>query len=512
MARSTIRLSLLLAASACIAAAQQAPPKPAPQVTEEAPPPAIPVEEPGEAPPPVAEVVEESPIIIEPGGNVPRPAANDRVVSRSGMFRVTGGESGQRGSVALLLEQTKDYFEALMRNNTAKPGEKPDDITGIGAPKGQMEQFKIPVDVILADKPVPRDVAYEVVVTPHAFFLRIRLHLARGLDHELLERAALNVLLYERALRDMKPEAYDENPVVRPWLVEGLMEAEKWRSNRADRRIYEGVFRQGGGFTPDEIFELSEGNYRRLDGASKLSFRALSGALVMALLEQPDGRDAFRSFCGEAARFSGEMPVLMRKHFPQLNLSANSLAKWWQLRLAQMTKPDLTEVLSVTKTELALEEALKFQLHDDQGNPVIKDFGAWKEVSALKEPDRIEAVRNADEALTRLSYRCFPSYRALLNEYQLILREVMSGKTNEKITMQLEDLTTQRQMRVQRAQRARNYLDFVEITQAREVSGQFDDYMRLKEEMELRPRAERHDRVTGTLDTMDKVFEPRRKR
>ena len=207
------------------------------------------------------------------------------------------------------------------------------------------------------------------------------------------------------------------------------------------------------------------------------------------------------------------MPVLMRKHFPQLNLSANSLAKWWQLRLAQMVKPDLTEVLPVAKTELALEEALKFQLHDDQGNPLVKDLGAWKEVAALKEPERIEAVRSADEALTRLSYRCFPSYRALLSEYQRILREIMAGKTSEKITMELEDLATQRQVRVQRAKRARDYLDFVEISQAREVSGQFDDYMRLKQEMELRPRAERHDRVTGVLDTMEKKFyEPRRKR
>lgn len=476
---------------------------------------------------PVAEPVveealpEEKTIVVEPGPNVPQPAVADRALSRSGMFRVTGGDSAQRGSLALLLEQTKDSFEAMLRDNTANPSEKKDALRM--EPKGKMEQFKVPVDVILmgkqGDPPPPRSVAYQIVVTPHGFALRIRIHLARGIDNELMERAALTVLLYERSLRELKPEEeYAKNtgddplPEIRPWLVEGLVEAEKWRTNRADRRIYEGVFRKGGGFTPDEIFELPDYNFRRLDSASKLSFRALSGALVMALLEQPEGRGAFRSFCNEAARFSGETPVLLRKHFPQLNLSGNSLAKWWALKLAQMVQPTLTEVLSVDDTEKALEDALQFHVRDANGNRVSHGISSWKEIAGLKDVERAETVRPADDAIMRLSYRCFPSYRAILSEYQSILRDVVTGKDKGKLDQRLADLAQQRQVRIERAERAGDYLDFVEIKDARDLSGEFEDYMRLKQELELRPRPQRHDRVTEVLDKLDKAFEPRRKR
>ncbi|WP_367872188.1 hypothetical protein [Luteolibacter sp. Populi] len=504
MSRRSIRLSLLLAASVRLLAAQE---PPVPAIPAEDPPPAaVPVDE---EPPPAAIPVDEGPVIVAPGGNLPQPAAEERAISLSGMFRVYGGDAKQRGSVVLLLEQTKNAFEGLLRETELKPDEdKKEDTFRVG-PKNQLEPFKIPVDVVLSAEPLSRNVIYQVIVTPNAYFLRIRIHLARGIDHELLERAALNMLLYERALRNMKPEEDDENPipVVRPWLVEGLVEAERWRTNRADRRIYEGVFRQGGGFTPDEIFELPDSNFRRLDGASKLSFRALSGALVMALLEQPDGRGAFRSFCGEAALFSGEMPVLLRKHFPQLNLSANSLAKWWALKLAQIIQPPLTEVISVPNTELALDDALQFHIRDANDNPMTRGLDGWQELAALKEPERVEATRHADEALIRLSYRCFPSYRALLSEYQGVLRDLVAGKSGAKIAKQLEELAAQRKIRVERSRRAEDYLNFIEISQARELSGEFDDYVRLKEELELRPRPQRHDRVTGTLDVMNKAYD-----
>ena len=41
---------------------------------------------------------------------------------------------------------------------------------------------------------------------------------------------------------------------------------------------------------------------------------------------------------------------------------------------------------------------------------------------------------------------------------------------------------------------------------------EFDDYMRLKKELELRPRPERNDNSSRTLDTLDKAYQPRKKR
>lgn len=447
---------------------------------------------------------------VTPGGNVPSSAADGRAVSRSGMFRVAGGDTAQRSSVALLLETTRDGFESLLRDRDQAEEKQAGEKGGFAPAAPKVDDFTVPVDVTLigrvGDAPPPVRVAYDLRFTDDAHLLGIRVHLGRGVDTELLERAAFTVLLYERALRGVKPGEVEGALVVRPWLVEGLIEAAKWREGRADRRIYEGVFRRGGGFTVDELFELPESGFQRLDGASRLSFRALSGALVLALLEQPEGRGAFRSFCGEAARFAGEMPVLLRKHFPDLNLSETSLAKWWALTLAKLVEAPLSEVLPIQETERALEEALRIHLRDADGNPVNRPLAEWRAVAELEPAERAEALRPAEDALIRLSYRCFPSYRTLLADYQDILRAV-AVKAPDDLDERLAGLAEQRRIRLDRALRARDYLDYFEISRARDLSGEFDDYLRLKEELELRPRPARSDRISDCLDILQKAYE-----
>ena len=450
---------------------------------QDAPPAAVPVEEPALPAQPA------QPEAVVPGGNVPRPKAAEVAYSESRMFRVTGGDGATRSSVVLLLEQYKNKFHKLLEEKDRRT--------------------VVPVNVVLSTEPVERGIQYDLGKTNDSFVLGIRIHPDPGIDQDLLERAALTVMLYERSLRTLKPDALEDPLVVRPWLVEGLVEARKWSEGSADRRLYEGVFRRGGGFTMDELFELSDRSFQQLDSASRLSFRALSGALVMALLEQPQGREAFRNFCGEAARFSGEMPVLMRKHFPDLNLSEKSLAKWWALTLAKLVQPKLTEALPVADTERELNAALQFHTRDADGNALDKGIDSWKEITALEDTERREAVRPVEDGLVRLSYRCFPSYRPIIQEYQQILRDIVAGKKEDKIQPRLSELSEQRVVRMERAERARDYLDFIEISLARDLSGEFDDYMRLKKELELRPRPKRHDRLTVVLDKMQKLYEPK---
>jgi hypothetical protein len=55
-------------------------------------------------------------------------------------------------------------------------------------------------------------------------------------------------------------------------------------------------------------------------------------------------------------------------------------------------------------------------------------------------------------------------------------------------------------------------MDYFEISRARHLSGEFDDYMRLKRELELRPRPPRRDRLSDLLDTMQKAYESRKRR
>jgi hypothetical protein len=335
--------------------------------------------------------------------------------------------------------------------------------------------------------------------------LGLDVHLSRGIEQERFKRAVTAALLYEKALAAGTDDAAGQPLIVPPWLTDGLREATAWRLNESDRRLYEALFKHAGLFKLDEMFAVSDQAFEDMDGATRAAFRVSSGALVMALLEQPQGKEGFRAFLSEVAAYQGEMPGLLRKHFPELNLSETSLAKWWALQLAAKGGlSPLTDILTIQQTDAALAEALRLNFRSREGIIQQKELAAWPEVSALSEQERITAVRQAQDALVRLSYRCFPSYRPLLAEYQLVLDSIVKNKTKD-VAKRLADLDGTRATMISRAARARDYLDWFEITRARETSGAFDDYQRLKERLKANPN-QRKDSLSAYLDRMDRIF------
>ncbi len=429
--------------------------------------------------------------VAEPQPELPpgAPAAGpDWVVSRSKQFRVAGGESLMRGTVALLADETKDELLTLT---------------------GEKDAWKVPVTIRLFGKPgdpLPaRTVSLRLLVVEGVAELRLDVHLSRGIEHERFKRAVTSALLYERALRIHAAGDADRPLFVPPWLSDGLREATSWRLNQSDRRLYEALFKRGGLFKIDDLFATTENAFEDMDAAMRAAFRISSGALVMALLEQPQGKEGFRSFLSGVAAYEGEMPGLLRQHFPELNLSETSLAKWWALQLAAKGGAKLaTDILTIPQTEAALAEALHLHFRTAEGIIQQKDLAAWPELAALKEPERIAAVRLAQDALVRLSYRCFPSYRPLLADYQGALGAIAKNKTKD-IPKRFAMLEETRATMLARATRARDYLDWFEITRARETSGAFDDYLRLKERLKANPH-HRKDDLSDYLDRMDRIF------
>lgn len=415
----------------------------------------------------------------------------DRVLSRTGEFRITGGEAHDRGVVAALVEEAKDELIRLT--------EETDD----------WADWKIPIEVTLRGAPgdpePPRTEAIRIRVNEVGYSVLLDFHLSRGIEPERVKFAATSALIYARSLRDRSTKDADTPFLVPPWLVAGLREATAWRLSQSDRRLYEALFRSGGLFRIDELFSLNDAQFRDLDAAMRAAFTVSSGALVMALLQQPQGKDGFRKFLGEVAPFEGEVPALLRKHFPELNLSETSLAKWWALQLANIGGQNLaTDVLTVAETETLLQDALRLNFRTPDGITQQKGIDAWPEISTLPAPERIKSVQLAQDALVRLSYRCFPSYRPFLAEYQVILSAIAKNQTNT-VAAQLADLATQRTTMVAKAVLARDYLDWFEITRARETSGAFDDYMRLKDRLKSNPHR-RTDAMSKYLDRMDAIF------
>jgi len=418
----------------------------------------------------------------------PAPAGSDWVVSWSKQFRVTGGDSLVRGTVALLAEETKDELLKLT---------------------DEKDDWKVPVTIRLYGKPgdpLPaRTVSLKLLVVEGVNELRLDAHLSRGIEQERFKRAVTSALLYERALRNRPADQADRPLLVPPWLSDGLREATAWHLNQSDRRLYEALFKRGGLFKIDELFTVGENAFEDMDAAMRAAFRVSSGALVMALLEQPQGKEGFRAFLTGVAAYEGEMPGLLRQHFPELNLSETSLAKWWALQLANKGGLNLlTDILTIQQTETALAEALRLNFRTAEGIVQQKQLAAWPELATLKEPERLAAVRLAQDALVRLSYRCFPSYRPLLTDYQIVLDAIAKNKTKD-IPPRLAALEETRATMIARATRAHDYLDWFEITRARETSGAFTDYLRLKERLKANPH-HRQDNLSEYLDRMDRIF------
>ncbi len=425
--------------------------------------------------------------IVEPPPSL-KLEGQDRVMSRTQQFRITGGEARDRATIALLAEEAKDELLRLTEEKDA---------------------WKVPVTITLHGKsgdPLPqRTEALKILVSEVGYDLRLDVHLSRGIDPERFKFATTSALVYERALRG-RPVAESETPfLVPPWLTDGLREATAWRLNQSDRRLYEALFKTGGLFKIDELFAIDDRAFGDIDAAMRAAFRVSSGALVMALLQQPHGKEGFRSFLTDVAAYEGEMPGLLRKHFPELNLSETSLSKWWALQFANIGGQNLaTDILTIAQTETALSESLRLNFHTAEGGLQQKELAAWPELAALPEPERVRSVRLAQDALVRLSYRCFPSYRPILAEYQIVLTNIAKSNTVD-VASRLNALDERRATMSAKAKRARDYLDWFEITRARQTSGIFDDYMRLKERLKANPHR-RNDDLSKYLDRMDAIF------
>ncbi|MFM2197989.1 MAG: hypothetical protein RLZZ505_1421 [Verrucomicrobiota bacterium] len=412
----------------------------------------------------------------------------ETVISRSEQFRISGGDAATRGTAANLAEETKDE---LLRLSEEK------------------DEWKVPIRISLRGKrgdPVPK--RETVLLAPtfdeNGYKLELMVNLSRDLRNEPFKRAVTEALIYAKHLQNQPTTESDVLLAVPPWVVEGLREASAWRLKHTDRKLYEALFRSGGLFQLDDLFALSEAEYISIDAASRAAFRISAGALMMALIEQPDGKAGVRNFLVELAGFQGEMPALLRKHFPDLNLSEKSLEKWWALQLANKGTAPLTESLGVIETDRGLDEALRLRHKDEAG--VLKEIplAQWESLAELEEVERIEAVRLAEDDLLRLSYRSFPSYRMLLLEYQSLLSDFAKGNT-KSMAESLQALSETRATMVAKAERARDFMDWFEITRARETSGAFDDYLSLKARLKNRPTT-RTDSLSKYLDRLDPLF------
>lgn len=431
--------------------------------------------------PPVAVPVDEA----EPGG-----AGDALQVTEFDGFTVVGSHQQIRGGIASLA------------------GGMSSDLSRLTGEVGR--QIKLPIIIRLhgqeGDREQARSVVTRIDQVQGQYHLKIHIHLAKGVDHQKLRYHLMEALLYERGLSSGQVVDEGDRIEVKPWLVVGLLEALDVKHGRANRRIYQAELPYFDILPLQEVFDTSAPAYRELDGRKPAVFRAISGAMVNALLRQPDGRRGIAGYLKDVATFKGEQENLMRKHFPSMNKSRNSLSKWIDLEMAELGTATLVQVYTLLETEKRLQSVLQLRYRDEEEAAVSVELDGYREVIGLSQAERVDAVSGAHAELGRLSYRCFPTYRPLLLEYEMILKEIAKGE-DERIEARLSKLLDIRVKLQIAGKRVRDYLDWYYITRSDEVSGSFDDYRELSDALRQEALRERgQGPFRSYLDQVESIY------
>ena len=335
--------------------------------------------------------------------------------------------------------------------------------------------------------------------------LQIDLRLGAGgsFDRREFERKLLEMVVIERALRSLPPEETADKVEVRPWLVDGLLEAIVWRKGRGDRRMYASLMESGGWIEVEQLVDRV--STAELDVLSRELFRASSGALVMALLSQSQGQASLGVFLGKVAVFEGEQLTLLRTHFPQVNLGRSGLERWWMLQVAAMSEKKLTEAMTIPETEERLGKILQLNLKDTNGRPMQVGLDSWRLVADLKtKEERIEAARHTADLLAHLSFRSFPTYRPVIGGYIRILSDLAEGKTKD-LDERMTNLETYRNAEMERHTKLVDLLDWYHLANVKKESSEFEDYFRVRDNLR-KSSYKRTDPMNQYLDRVQQAF------
>ncbi len=380
----------------------------------------------------------------------------------------------------------------------------------VGSPEGQASPIVIELYPPVTGK--PGAVRRELLTLPEQkdrfrFQINVRLSAPEVYPRDDLQRTLLEVFLIERGIREVSPDDLPEHLNLFPWLIDGIAEAIAWKAKKGERAVYAALRDNGGWMSIDKLIDVEKtGSF---DVLSRELFRASSGALTMALLAQPEGKKSMNAYLAEASGFEGEPIELLRKNFPDVNLGREGLEKWWLTQVAALAAPALTQTMTIELTEKELAASLKLYLPDENGRLVVRELDAWPEVMAMeKNEDRLSAIRQASDMLVGLSYRSFPTYRPVIAGYLKILSD-LTGEKSDHIVGALDNLKMFREAERRRYERLVDLLDWYHLSTVQEESGEFDDYLLIKKELE-KAEVPADDPLIKYVDEAQQLFDRRK--
>lgn len=370
--------------------------------------------------------------------------ADEHVVSQSRMFSVSGGDSLRMGAIATKADEVRGSVCRLLGIDTTwKYGIS---IRLIGSSSDRAERTPIRTRIsIIGGEPN----------------FQIRIYPGGGINVERLTNAIITMTLFERALSNQRADALPDTVNIPHWLITGVQQAVLWRSGKGDRRLYRSLFERADMLTIEEI--VSTKDISELDASSRQVYEVSCGVLVMCLLHREGGPAQLRELIAESALSDGTPREIISAHFHELGVDSTMLNKWWALELAALAQAPATEMLTPMETEKQLEEALTILLYDAE-KQAPQPLNADNVYALLEQSEWRAQIPPLIERLMQLNLHCFPGYRAIIAEYCRAYNELLKGGTADDVQNILGPLRELRAAYITTSLRARDYLDWYEIT------------------------------------------------
>lgn len=398
-----------------------------------------------------------------------RPANDPRrgdghVVSQSRMFSVSGAEALRVGAIATHADELRGQLIRLL---------------DLG------ENWRYPIAIRLygeyGDAPVSRPIRLRLQVIGSEPTFLIRVHCGGGIQLQELSRAILTMLLYEFSLREVKGDAMPDSMNLPEWLITGLHHTILSRTGKLDRRLYRSLSEKSEMLSPEKIISTKEP--WKLDTASRQVYDVSCGVLVQTLLNRPGGKGQLRELVRASALSDSTPAELIKQFFAELGTDQQELARWWALELAAISEPRGNEFMTPLETDKALSEALVMQYFDPETGRVRPvELDNPYEMARLKGWQT--QCRQSLDLLQELSLRCFVSYHPVILEYIRAIHMMLDGAAADEVQQVIGPQMELRTRFVTTAIRARDYLDWYEITTRGKLDGQsLERYMETVREL-----------------------------
>lgn len=457
--------------------------------------------------------------------NKPLIQLKDKGVSRSSsrQFIVHGNDSAARGVMCVFSERTKSGL-----------------LNVLNLPDRWNYPIVLHIRGDIRDLNTGRPIRPSIYKLPgDRYRFQIDVFLGDKFKAESLEEELVQILITELIIRSKKRRnILNKNAFIPDWIKIGLTQVLNKDGKKLNNSTISKFVRSNKMLSLDKIIKADS---KSMDSITEEVYRVSCGALVSVLLSQKQGSLRLQNYLLDVNLKQKESMEKLKEVFPDGLNKTENLEEWWNAECVKIARPSATDILNPLETESMLVDCLKIKIVESQDTKVdaekkkhlgekIKSFFTkpnknkdtenkdapkkteyeymiynLKDYRKFLTQDSVEiGLKITETNLLKLSYRAFPIYKPIIQEYQKIIINIGAGDL-KNVDKKIEELESIRSSIVESVNDAKDYLNWFEATRIDKRSNNFSNYQQIYNELK-RPLPSRKDELSEYLDDLDKEF------